>query len=267
MLRLAERQRDFAEALLDPARPVPPGLVGPDGEPCPKRFAVYRNNVTVALVDALADSYPAVQRLVGDDFFRAMAGVFVRSEPPRSPVLLAYGGSLADFIERFEPAAALPYLADVARIERAWLEAYHAAEAETLDPSDLAAVPYEQLGEVLLDLHPSLRIVRSPFPALTIWRMNVADGVPEPVELEAGEDTLILRPAGDVEVRFLPAGGAEFVTALAGGRSVSASFEQAVAAAPEFDLTANLVGLIAASAIVGFTAPGPVTPAKESNDD
>src|SRR6516165_11874225 len=90
MPQLAERQRGFASALLDPELPVPTGLVGPDGEPDPKRFAVYRNNVVVSLIEALEDAFPAVRRIVGADFFRAMARAHVMEEPPCSPILLDY---------------------------------------------------------------------------------------------------------------------------------------------------------------------------------
>src|SRR3546814_5214850 len=80
----------------------------------------------------------------------------------------------------------LPYLADVARIERAWIEAYHAAEAPALDPAALARFTPDELPALRLRLHPSVRLVRSRFPAMTIWRMNVGDGVPAPVDLKLG---------------------------------------------------------------------------------
>src|SRR5665213_1812162 len=93
-LRLADRQRVFAAAMLDPGLPVPAGVVDPDGRVCPKRFGVYRNNVITGLIEALQDSFPAVCRLVGEEYFRAMARLYVTARPPRSPVLLQYG---ADF--------------------------------------------------------------------------------------------------------------------------------------------------------------------------
>ena len=221
-MQLADQQRAFARALLDPASAVPAGIVGPDGLPADKRFAVYRNNVVVGLIEALQANYPATCRIVGEEFFRAMARYYIIKEPPRSPILLDYGAGFPDFIEQFEPARSLPYLPDVARIERTWTEAYHAAEAHALDADHFATVSADQIPCLRFELHPSLRIVRSPYPALTIWRMNVADGTPAPVDLKAGgEDALILRPGADVEVRSLPPGGVEFITDLAAGLSLS----------------------------------------------
>jgi hypothetical protein len=254
MQRLADRQRGFAAALLDPGLPMPTGLVGPDGEPSLKRFAVYRNNVAVGLIQALRDAFPAVHRIVGADFFQAMARAYVMIEPPRSPILLDYGAGFPDFIRRFEPAAVLPYLVDVAFIERAWTEAYHAPEAAPIDPMAFAAIAPDQLPAVRLMLHPSLRIVRSQFPALTIWQMNVANGVPAPVDLAGGgEDVLVVRPAADVEVRSIPEGSLEFVQALAGGASVLAALKAALTANVRFDLSANLADLMREGALVGYS--------------
>jgi hypothetical protein len=251
-----ERQSAFAAALLDPARPVPSGLIGPDREPSAKRFSVYRNNVVVGLIDALRANFAAASRIVGDEFFRAMARAYVARNPPVSPILLDYGADFPDFIAAFEPAAPLPYLADVARIERAWVEAYHAAEAEPLSASSLTRVPVERISDLRMELHPTVRIVRSRYPALTIWRMNIADGEPSSVEFDAGgEDTLVLRPAAEVEVRPMPRGGAEFVTALAVGGSLGEAMRSASIAAPGFDLATHLAALIGARAFAGCHLP------------
>ena len=254
MRQLVERQREFAAALLNSELPAPSGLVGPDGEPSPRRFAVYRNNVVAGLMATLMDAFPAICRIVGTEFFRAMARAYVVSEPPRTPILLDYGAGFPGFISEFGPAATLPYLSDVARIERAWTEAYHAPEAPPIDPAALMAIEPDELPEIRLLLHPSVRIVRSQLPAFTIWRMNVNDGVPTPVDLDAGgEDVLIVRSTADVEVRSMPGGGAEFVRALAEGMSVLAAMKMAVTTDYRFDLSANLSGLIRASAFVSYS--------------
>lgn len=253
MPQLAERQQEFAAALLDAALPVPFGLVGPDGEASPKRFAVYRNNVMAGLTEALKDAFPAVHRIVGAEFFQAMARAYVGVEPPRSPILLDYGAGFPDFIREFEPAAVLPYLTDVARIERAWTEAYHSLEASPIDPTALAALAPEGFSAVRFQLHPSTRLVRSQFPALTIWQMNVGDGVPAPVDLAAGgEDMLVVRPLADVEARLISGGSFEFVQALADGACVLAALKAALTADHRFDLSANLAGLMQAGALVGY---------------
>src|ERR1700756_1327137 len=130
----------FAAALIDPERETPAIVVGPAGKGAARRYNVYRNNVTVSLINALAAVYPAVHRITGAEFFRAMARFHVRATPPTSPLLFEYGREFPAFIEQYEHASSMPWLADTARIERAWLDAYHEADAEPLPAAALAAV-------------------------------------------------------------------------------------------------------------------------------
>ena len=254
MLRLADQQRAFAAAILDSRLAVPAGLVGPDGKPSLKRFSVYRNNVVVGMIETLRETYSAVEKIVGEGFFKIMAGGYAVVEPPRSPILLNYGTSFPDFIEKFEPASSLRYLADVARIERAWAESYNAAEALPLDPAELTDVAPDQFSEIRFVMHPSLRIVRSKLPVLTIWQMNSEDGEPGHVALDSGgQDILVLRPDAEVEVRLMPEGSAEFLMALANGETVSEALRAAVKANELFDLPANLAGLFDAGAFAGWS--------------
>jgi hypothetical protein len=103
-------------AILDPGAPTPAGLADGAGRPATRRFAVYRNNVVASLSEALEVAFPAIAKLVGNGFFRAMAGIFVRAHPPRSPLMMLYGAEFPDFLATFAPVAHLPYLADVARL-------------------------------------------------------------------------------------------------------------------------------------------------------
>ena len=119
----------FSAALLDPAHPVPEGLITPDGSPATRRYAIYRNNVTVGLTEALEAGFPVIRKIVGERFFQAMAVVFVRNHPPTSPILAGYGAEMPGFLRGFEPVQHLKYLPDVARLELALRRAYHAGDA------------------------------------------------------------------------------------------------------------------------------------------
>lgn len=244
----ADLQAQIAQALRFPAQEPPAGCIGPDGHPDTQRFTVYRNNVLAGLIDALVQSYPVVQRLLGVECFEETARRYAIEHLPRSPVLLEYGDGFADFLERFEPLQALDYLPDVARIERAWLEAYHAAEAPALEPAALARLPADRAADLCVTLHPSVRLVRSRCAALTIWRMNVAKGcetAPEPIALEVRhEDALLARPGAEVEVIALAPGAAEFLAALGAGRTLTDATERALATDPAFDLTEHLTALL-----------------------
>jgi putative DNA-binding protein len=234
----------FSGALIDPERAIPNCVAGPNGKTATKRYNVYRNNVTVSLIEALASIYPAVQRITGAEFFRAMARFHVRANPPRSPLLFEYGRDFPDFIERYEYAQSVPWLGDVARIERAWLDCYHAADAEPLSATALGSVPADRLAKLVFQPHPAVRIVCSSFSSVSIFAANRNVGRAAPVNAVDPEDALITRPGQDVAVRHLPAGGAAFLTRLIEGTPLAVAASAALEVTPSFDLAANIVGMI-----------------------
>lgn len=239
---------DFTPALLDPERAPPAIVSGPNGKAADKRYNVYRNNVTVSLINALAATFPATQRITGADFFRAMARFHVRATPPTSPLLFEYGHDLPDFIERYEYAQSMPWLADVARIERAWLDAYQASDEEPLTPQALASIPPENLADTIFTPHPATQIVRSRFPAVSIFAANRSDGPVSRIEATEAEDALVTRPGLEVAVRHLPSGGAMFLSRLMAGETFGAAAAAAFADNPQFDLSASIAGMIEAGA-------------------
>jgi hypothetical protein len=236
----------FAPGLTCPQYPAPADVAAHRGKGVVQRYNVYRNNVTVSLINALADIYPAVQRITGAEFFRAMARFHVRATPPASPLLFEYGRDFPAFIAAYEYAQELPWLADVARIERAWLDAYHAADRPALSAGALAAVDPARLADLRFEPHPAARIVRSRYPAVAIFTMNKAEGAAAPLHSHEAEDALITRPGQDVIVAHLPAGGAVFLTHLLEGTSLGAAAAAAFGEAPSFDLAANLAGMVSA---------------------
>lgn len=240
-------QQAFRESLLDATRDAPEGLISPGGAPAGKRFDVYRNNVAVSLTEALIEGFPVVYKLVGDEFFRAMAGLHLRASPPRSQMMMFYGEDLPGFLETFPPAAGLPYLADVARLELALRRAYHAADAPAIDAGALANVAPDDYQHLRLALAPSVAVLRSRWPVFSIWRANTEADAPAPVM--AREAVLITRPEYDSVPSLLPEGGADFVEALLAGESFGLALARAGAGKPSFDLTTTLGLLIAGRAI------------------
>ncbi|MCF6273031.1 MAG: putative DNA-binding domain-containing protein [Rhodobacteraceae bacterium] len=243
-------QKAFAKALLDADLPTPDGLIDPKGRPAGKRFDVYRNNVVLSLSEALADAYPVVEKLLGEKFFQAMAGVFVRQHPPKTPVISDFAPEFPEFLATFPPVAKLGYLPDVARLERARTRAYHAADAEPIDGSALATLPPESMADAHLHLHPSLQIVSSPYPVLAIWQKN--SGAPDIPIPHHGQNVLVARPETMVEMRSLPAPAADFLRRLMAGTTLgdTISFCEKI---PDFDLTKSIGGLFEANLLVKIT--------------
>lgn len=245
-------QTHFGHALLNPEAPVPPGVVDPDGRVSVKRFNVYRNNVASSLTDALVAAFPAVHKLVGDAFFRAMAPLYLRAHPPASPVLSQYGAAFPRFLQGFQPVAHLRYLPDVARLEIALRESYHAADHTPLDPASIGTLPPEDLGALKLRLAPSARLLRSDWPVAAIWTRNMAD--PETALPAGGQDVLVARAAFDPIPVALPAGAFAFFTALDAGEPLAAAAGIATLASDSFD-AARALQLAFAHNLFAASAP------------
>ncbi len=244
----AVSQDSFRAALLDASRPVPDGLLDGAGRPAGRRYAVYRNNVAVSLREALATGFPAIAKLLGDENFAHVAGLYLRQEQPGSPLMMMYGTGFPDFLAGFEPLGHLGYLADVARLELAMRRAYHAADAAPLDPARLQALDDDTLRAARFTLSPAVQVLRSPWPVLDVYRYTLTPGSPKPQA--TAQHVLIARPGFDPEPHLLPPGGAAFVAALMDG----APFGTALQAAGEtFDLPATLGLLLQTGALTDLT--------------
>lgn len=239
-------QSAWTRALFDPDAPLPAGIAHSGDRPPVKRFAVYRNNVVSSLTDALGKAYPAVKSLVGEAFFTAMAGHFVRAHPPTTPVMLTYGDGFAAWLEGFEPAAHLAYLPDVARLERARLESYHAADAEPLIPeraqSAFEGRSPEEIAAARLEPHPALRLLDLSTPALAIWKAAIAG---DRATVPSGRERIIVsRPVEQVVLRAAPVAAHAFVEALASGLPLVDAAAAATRHDANFDLSEALAGAL-----------------------
>lgn len=216
------------------------------------RFAVYRNNVAAGLIGALASRFPVTKKIVGEAFFSSMAHAFITQHPPRSPLLLSYGDDFISFVEAFGPGAELSYLPDVMRLEGARGRAYHAADQSPLEPTALEGLDGDVLAALRFVFHPSVSVICSIHPIVTIWAMNSGEAELSPIEPWLGEDALVVRPELTVAVRRLPPGGAKFLATLMSGATLAAAAEIALGATPEFDLVANLAGVLQSGAFAAI---------------
>jgi len=251
----------FSRALRDPRAACPRGLSAWNGSDVAPRLAVYRNNVLSALTDVLAQTYPVVRELVGAGFFAALAARFVRAHPPRSPVLARYGGRLPGFVAADAAAAALPYLADVARLEWARCKAWQAADAPLLPATTLARALADprRLPRLRLRLQPSLALLRSGHAIAALWAAHQADdvaGALAAVDPAQPQNALVLRRADEVLVVALSDGAAAFVGALQQRQTLGAAARAGLAASAAFDLAASLALLLRLQALAA-PAPAP----------
>ena len=247
-------QQHFAEALQSGDADALVKLVADDkkGAAFSKRFAVYRNNVYHSLSMALADAYPVVMRLVGEEFFLAMARAHLDAGGlPSKASLHDFGGEFAAFIEGFAPANGLPWLGDVARVERAWLRAYHGADMEgsaSRDVSALTQANAETIARMRLLFHPSMQLEELEWHALEIWQAHQQEEVGK---LQASQHKNILLAVrgldGDVRMHSFDGNLLSFLQRLHQGESI-------LSAAKDMQETAIaqvLSELVAIGAVVG----------------
>ncbi|MFL6717008.1 MAG: putative DNA-binding domain-containing protein [Burkholderiaceae bacterium] len=234
---LAEFQDGFSQ-MLQGTGPLPPGL------------AVYRNTVVKGWVDALQANYPAACRLVGEPFFRQAAVFYARLQPAGEASLLRYGADFAGYLAGYEPAAALPYLPGVARLDRYWIEAHIAPDAQALTVASLAGMAPECLAERVLAPHPAARWAWfGDQPAYTIWRRNRPDGEPEAALAWHGEGALLVRPdRGAVAWHALSQAGCVLLDACAAGYTLGTAAAMALEADSRADIAQLLATLLSCGA-------------------
>lgn len=222
-------------------------------------FAVYRNTFLKACVDALEGNFPAVSRLVGDDWFRGAATRFALASPPVAPMLFDYGEGFAIFLDHFEPARELPYLADVARLDRAWTESHLAVDAAPLTLTSLAALAPHQLVDLRLAVHPAARWHWfADQPVYSIWSANREEtDLTEQPEWH-GEGVVITRAEGGVTWREVPRAACVLLDACTAGMQLEEAAQLALSEVPPAEqgqrLSALLAELINAGAFLDIAA-------------
>jgi hypothetical protein len=222
------------------------------------RLDIYRNTFVMGATNALRLSYPAVHRLVGEDFFGGAAAIFIAGNPPRAANLDHYGAELPAFLEHFPPAAGLAYLPDVARLEWAVSRAVHAADGAPLALSELAALAPGDYGNVRFVPHPSIALLRVSYPVDLIWRAVLDRDAAALATLDlqsAPMQLLVQRLPGGVEVMRLDQAEWQFAAALCAGQPLQAALD----AVPGLDATAQIARHLAAGRFVGFSADAPNT--------
>lgn len=255
MLPLSELQSRFRDVSLGGDASLLSGVILGDGLNAEDRLNIHRNNTTILLTEALAATFKVCHKLVGEDFFEAVARVYVRTHPPQNPCLYMYGHDFAEFLNTLPQIESVPYLPDVARMEWLWNEAFHAADTNALNAADLSDIAPEVYGDLIFEPHPTLRLIDSPYPIKEIWNLN-QDGVPEDATVdldEGGQNLAIVRRRSHVQMIELSPGGFVLTKRLSEGETLNAAFEAAIQTETDFDPTASLAILIGAGAFQNHT--------------
>jgi len=250
--RLDRLQADFAAALVEPsaAAALTPALVGHDAGVL-DRLALYRGNVSAAWEKALANAYPVVRALVGDEFFGGLARAYSRAHPSVSGDLNRFGARFGAFVDEFEHTRSLPYLGDVAALEWSVHVAHYAADPVALTRERIGALPPDELLMARFALHPACAWLRSRFPIASIWlahQPQATAGLPD--SLDRSELAMVVRPRWRVEVLLSSAGELAALAQLRNGADVEAAITAGLQAEPGFAFPKALVRWLDCSVLV-----------------
>lgn len=244
----------FAQALLDPSTAPPLPISTANHANVESRLNIYRNNMMASLCNALADTFPVIVQLVGLEFFNACARTFIRQQTKRSPLLTWIGADFAEFIAAFEHTAAMPWLADVARIEYARLKAFHAANTIEMNDKALQTLVQQPLSLIntAVFFREGVAVLRSPFAAYSIWLAHLQESELSKVKLSRAESCLIYRTGHEIGTKFLTLGQAAFIDALMQAKTFSEAQKQALICDPEFQLSSAFLVLIQTRSLSGL---------------
>lgn len=246
MLELHELQQRIAAAVVDgDSRGLTQSIID-DAPGTTARLGIYANHYRVTLIDALTATFTVVNQLLGGPFFRMIVGRYVREKPPARPCLFEYGGEFPAFLDCLPEARSLVYLADVARLEWAINEAWHAPDASKRVEHAAAWMTAGGFSDIHLCLHPSCRLIASPFPVDRIWQVHQsACGARDTVDLDAGGVWLLVHRQED-EVGWIELAPADFafLDRLMMNQSLNEALTLAGAVDQGFDPNALLAALI-----------------------
>lgn len=252
-LALPDLQAAFAAHIVGNDRADLVTCVAGDTISAAARLRVYRHHVFGSLAAALTATFPTVQALVGEEFFRGLARAYVATTLPTQPVLAEYGEGFADFVAGYAPASGLPYLADIARLDGALNAAFNSPAAPRLGVADLAAIPIEELPGKSISLAPGAAIVRSAYPIDRIWAAAQPGASNETVDVASGGALLlVLRRPDDAGFVALGQGEAVFLDALQSGRTLEEAAAMALSAEAVFDLSSTFARLMALQAFAAL---------------
>lgn len=249
---LLELQRAVRRDLLGLADGDASGDVIPDGLVPQARLAIYRNTANNTLLTALRLTYPAVQALVGSEFFEGAARLFIKQYPPSSAQLDSYGAIFPRFLAQMPEAASLVYLPDTARLEWAVNEVLHAPDAKPIDLRRLEQLNEADMQAIRFSPSPAARVLESSFPVDGIWHAVLSRDDSALADINMAADPVWLyihRGLSGVEVNRMAEGQREFTAALLAGRPL----HEALADMPDAEAPAWLASLLASGCFVDIS--------------
>lgn len=167
---LKRLQTNFSAAIFSGQRALMAESVIQQGElSAEQRVGIYRNSVHGILWQYLASLYPVCNQLVGEKFFEGFSDLFIDQHPPDTPFLADYGNGFAAFIREHEAFAKIRWINQIAELEWARHQAWHATNQTVSDFSLLATLTEEQQLALQFQLPHSMQLLHSPYAIHQVW--------------------------------------------------------------------------------------------------
>ncbi len=202
-----------------------------------KRFSIYKNNVFYSLSNALADLYPVVKQLVGEDFFAGTAHYYLQQHPPQQAAMVYFAYDFPEFLRQFEHTRSMSFLAPVAELELSRHIAYHAMDEESITADTMAKIAPDALANAIVHFPASMRLVASEHPIFTIWQDNQEEQpeTTKTIELNEPEYVLVVRPKYEVMVFNIDEGMFSFLNHLLEKKTLGEAIESTINCVDTFE--------------------------------
>jgi Putative DNA-binding domain len=183
---LANAQNNFIDTINTGPDRLDPALFAGPTDRILLGLKAHANTISHARIVSLEDTFPLARQHLGDTTFNALAHDYVETDKSRASDTNRIGLGFPDCLN--DPATR-----ELAEIEWAWLESYHAAEATPLTLRDLTALDEAALLALPVAPHPSARTVDISAPISSALQ-----------ELAGQQPAAILCIRPGVEVRLIP---------------------------------------------------------------
>ncbi|WP_394779707.1 putative DNA-binding domain-containing protein [Undibacterium sp.] len=237
-----QMQQRFADGLLDISQAGSNlALFSGDAALAEDRLALYRGNLNAIWSQALANAFPVIRQLVGEEFFEQIAREYGHLYPSQHGDLNHFGAHFADFLAHAESVADYPYFTDVARLE--WLahRAYYAEDARVIGLADLAAAAVHGVEQLRLLLHPACYLYQSAWAAADVWHAHQPGSeLSYPEQLQRDTYAVVSRPEWQARVMMTGKAAHSVLQALMKGSLLGEALELALQEDAQFDIAHEL---------------------------
>lgn len=162
------------------------------------RLGIYHHAYRARLLETMRDTFGHTLSYLGDGWFNKLALAFIEQHPSRHANLRWYGQMWPDWLggDRLAAAGAgdHPEVAELASLDWSLRRAFDAADQPVATLADLAAVPAEAWGAVMLEAQPCVAVLAMQHNTLSLWHaLDRDEDVPEAQALPAPMGVLVWR--------------------------------------------------------------------------